>query len=139
MRDALQYPPVRCNLDQIHALADGFADAVHRFNIHLYACDILQDHVHLVPARHRENVEFICRVMKSAATRRLTALGLHPLQNHADATGRAPTPWAEGGWERYLVTPPEIVDAVAYANGNPAKHDLPPQQWDFVRPISWHH
>jgi hypothetical protein len=69
---------------------------VRRFDIRLYACDILQDHVHLVPARRRENVEFICRVMKSAATRRLTALGIHPLREYADATGRAPTPRPRG-------------------------------------------
>jgi hypothetical protein len=53
----------------------------------------------------------------------------------ADATGRAPTPWAEGGWERYLETPAEIVEAVDYADGNPRKHDLPDQKWDFVLPV----
>lgn len=137
MREALKYPPVRFNLAQIGAIGEGFADAVRRFEIRLYACDILWDHVHLVPARHNETVEFICRVMKSAATRRLTALGLHPLAKHADATGRAPTPWAEGGWERYLDTRAEIAEAVEYADGNPPKHDLSEQRWDFVVPMPW--
>ena len=108
---------------------------MNRFDIKLHACAILQDHVHLVVARHRENIEFLARVIKSAATRRLTAEGLHPLARHADPGARAPTPWAEGGWERYLNDRHAIVDAIDYVNGNPRKHDLPDQTWDFVVPI----
>jgi len=135
MRGVLKYPPVRFDAKQIDAIAAGFKDAVSRFDIRLYACAVLWDHVHIVPARHRETVEFMARVMKSAATRRLTSDGLHPLRSYADASGRAPTPWAEGGWERYLNTREEIIDAVKYVNGNPRKHNLPDQHWDFVRPI----
>ena len=135
MRSELNFPPVRFDLLQIQAIARGFADAVSRFDIRLYACAILWDHVHLIPARHRETVEFLCRVMKSAATRRLTAEGLHPLSRCADATGRAPTPWAEGGWERYLNDKQAIVDAVNYVNINPLKQNLPDQNWDFVAPL----
>lgn len=135
MRSELKYPPVRFDLEQIEQIAKGFAEAVKRFDIKLYACAIVWDHVHIVPARHRETVEFMARVMKSAATRQLTSQGIHPLAEHADASGRAPTPWAEGGWERYLNHRSEIVDAVDYVNGNPRKHDLPDQHWDFVVPI----
>ena len=91
MRRELKYPAVRFTRAQIEAVAEGFAEAVKRFGIRLYACAIVWDHVHLVPARHRETVEFMARVMKSAATRQLTSNGIHPLAAHADATGRAPT------------------------------------------------
>jgi hypothetical protein len=129
------HPPVRFSLEQIQCIARGFALAVQRFDITLYACAILWDHVHIVPQRHKEDVEFICRVMKSAATRGLTSEGLHPLAKFADETGRPRTPWAEGGWERYLNTVDEIERAVTYVTANPEKHDLPRQGWAFVKPI----
>ena len=135
MRRELKYPAVRFDLAQIEGIAAGFAEAVTRFDIRLYACAIVWDHVHIVPARHRETVEFMARMMKSAATRQLTSTGIHPLAARADATGRAPTPWADGGWERYLNDRDEIVDAVDYVNANPRKHDLPDQNWDFVVPV----
>jgi REP element-mobilizing transposase RayT len=136
MRGELDHPPVRFNTQQLQAIARGFAEAVNRFDIKLHACAIVWDHVHLVAARHRETIEFLCRVMKSAATRRLTAEGLHPLAQYAGEDGRAPTPWAEGVWERYLNHQNEIIDAVDYVNGNPRKHDLPDQHWEFVVPFS---
>lgn len=138
MRGELKYPSVRFDLAQIQEIARGFSEAMKRFDIQLYACAIVWDHVHIVPARHRETVEFMARVMKSAATRQLTAEGIHPLAEYADPTGRAPTPWAEGGWERYLNSWGEIIEAVDYVNGNPRKHDLPDQHWDFVVPVPAH-
>jgi hypothetical protein len=36
---------------------------------------------------------------------------------------------------RYLNHRPAIVDAMDYVNGNPRKHDLPDQTWDFVVPL----
>lgn len=133
MRDALKFPPVRFSREQIDCIARGFEHAIVQFNIVLFACAILWDHVHIVSQRHRETIEFVARVLKSAATRRLTEERLHPLAKHADESGRAPTPWAEGGWERYLNTEVEIVDAVDYVNRNPQKHDLPAQGWGFVK------
>src|SRR4051812_7830953 len=135
MRAALNYPAVRFSRAQIDCIARGFAAAVEQFNIVLFACALLWDHAHIVAQRHRESIEFMARVLKSVATRRLTEEGLHPLAKYADTTGRAPTPWAEGGWERYLNLNAEIVDAIDYANENPEKHDLSRQNWELVRPF----
>jgi REP element-mobilizing transposase RayT len=132
-RDSLKYPAVRFTLEQIECISRGFADAIERFGINLHACAILWDHVHIVSQRHREPIEFVARVLKSAATRQLTQDGLHPLAKFAKADGRAPTPWADGGWERYLNNPVEIGDAMRYVNGNPEKHGLAKQDWPFVR------
>lgn len=135
MRDSLKFPAVRFTREQIEYIARGFAAAVERFGIALHACAILWDHVHVVSQRHREPIEFVARVLKSAATRQLTQDGLHPLAEFADASGRTPTPWAEGGWERYLNNAVEIDDVVQYVNGNPEKHGLPRQDWPFVKPF----
>jgi len=136
MRETLKYPAVRFSENQIECISCGFSDAVARFGITVYACAILWDHVHLVAGRHRESVEFPARVLKSAATRRLTDERTHPLIRFADSSGRAPTLWADGGWERYLNSSVEIEDAVRYVNGNPTKHNLPAQKWAFVTPFS---
>jgi REP element-mobilizing transposase RayT len=135
MRASLKYPAVLFDVSQINAIGRGFAEAIERFNTILFACAILWDHVHIVCARHREPIEFVARVLKSAATRHLTNANLHPLAQFADEKGRTPTPWAEGGWERYLNYQREIVDAIGYVNGNPRKHDLDDQHWPFVKTL----
>jgi REP element-mobilizing transposase RayT len=132
MRAELKYPAVRFSQQQIDCIARGFADAMAKFQIELYACAILWDHVHIVSPRHREPIEFVARILKSAATRRLTQERLHPLANFSDPDVRPPTPWAEGGWERYLNDKAEIKDAINYVNNNPSKHNLPLQNWSFI-------
>jgi REP element-mobilizing transposase RayT len=136
MRGALQYPAVRFTRRQIECIASGFAETVEQFRIILYACAILWDHVHIVVARQNQSIESVARILKSAATRRLTSEGLHPLSRFADSSGRAPMPWAKAGWERYLDRGVEIVETSKYVNRNPEKHGLPAQQWEFVKPYS---
>ncbi len=136
MREALKFPAVRFTREQIDCIARGFADAIERFGIVLHACAIVWDHVHIVSQRHREPIEFVARVLKSAATRRLANEGLHPLARFAGADGRAPTPWAEGGWERYLNDDIGIAETSQYVNENPPKHGLPAQNWKFVTPFA---
>ena len=136
MRAALQYPPVRFNCAQIDCVGRGINDAIDKFNIVLHACAVLWDHVHIISHRHKEDIEFIARVIKSAATRQLTREGMHPLARYVDNSGRTPTPWAKGGWERYLNQPMEIRDTSDYVNNNPEKHALPRQLWPFVKPLA---
>jgi hypothetical protein len=133
MRHSLKFPAVRFTQIQIECIARGFAEAIHQFDIALHACAILWDHAHIVSRRHREPIEFVARVMKSAATKQLKRENLHPLARFAPMNGRTPTPWADGGWERYLNSQTEINDTERYVNGNPEKHDLPKQNWPFVK------
>ena len=135
MRESLKFPPVRFTLEQVECIGAGLADAVDRFGIVLHACAVVWDHVHIVSQRHREPIEFVTRVLKSAATRKLTSEGLHPLAKFAAADGRTHTPWAEGGWERYLNSDVDIIDTSQYVNGNPPKHGMPAQNWRFVTPL----
>ena len=133
MRDALLYPAVRFNQTQRDAIATGIADIIPKIDLHLLACAIMWDHVHVVTLRHREPIEEIVGYLKRAATRALTRAQVHPLAGYETSRGRIPTPWVEGGWNRYLNGWHEIVDAIGYVQANPRKCGLPPQRFGFVR------
>src|SRR5207248_6345444 len=98
-----------------------------------FACSIMVDHVHIVSLRHRQFIEQIVGFLKRAASRRFGELDLHPLKEYRNPRGRVPTPWVEGGWNRYLNDWQAIADAVHYVEQNPVKVGLPPQRWEFVR------
>jgi REP element-mobilizing transposase RayT len=132
MRATLKYPPVRFTLAQIDSIARGFAASSEQFGFVLYACAIVWDHVHIVSKRHEYPIETVARILKLHATRQLTRDGIHPLARFAQLNQSAPTPWAKGGWKRYLNDNAEIEDAVDYVNGNPRKHGLADQRWSFV-------
>ena len=131
----MKYPAVRFTLEQVDAIARGFAGAVEQFQINLYACAILWDHVHIVAERHqRATIEYLVGALKRAASRQLTAESVHPMSDYRRADGSIPTPWVEGGWNRFLNSPREIIDAIDYVNANPQKHGMKPQYWTFVQP-----
>ncbi len=135
-RDALKYPHVRLTGRQARAVAKGIAADAQSFGLAIYALAIMPDHVHLIVPAHPDwtGLQLLTR-LKSAATRRLTAEGLHPLAAHADADGQTPTPWAARGWVRFLHTPEKIVSRIVYVDRNPTEAGLPAQTWKFVTPI----
>jgi REP element-mobilizing transposase RayT len=133
MRESLLYPTVRFNQAQRDAIAIGLAEIVPKIDLRLLACAIMWDHVHLVPLRHHELIiEDIVGYLKRAATRALTHKGVHPLAEYRTTRDRIPTPWVEGGWNRYFNDWQEIVDAIGYVEGNPEKCGLAPQRFEFV-------
>lgn len=133
MRASLKFPPVSFNAVQIQSIGRGFATIIDRFEMIIYACAIMPDHVHVVFGRHDAIVEYLVGVLKRAASRQLNAEGLHPLRGYARSNGQTPSPWTDGGWVRYLNTPDEVIDAIGYVNDNPLKIRMPRQSWDFVR------
>ena len=130
----LKYPAVRFSGVQARAVGRGFARAIEDLELTVDACSIMPDHVHLVTARHRRDVEYLAGFLKRAATRQLSAEDLHPLQQYRQRNGRVPSPWADGGWEVYLNTPEDIRQRIRYVEENPAKEGLPRQKWPFVVP-----
>src|SRR5438874_786586 len=64
MRDSLLYPPVRFNDAQRKAIAHGFADIVATLALHVLACAIMFDHVHVVALRHEATIEDIVGYLK---------------------------------------------------------------------------
>jgi REP element-mobilizing transposase RayT len=135
-KKALKYPEVHFGGLQARAVGRGFAEFVTKSGLVIWACSILPDHVHLVIARYRFAVEQASNLLKGAATRRLTAEGLHPMAGLPMRGGRLPTPWGRGEWKVFLRTHADVRRAVAYVAGNPAKEGLPPQRWSFVRPFN---
>jgi len=133
MRATLKYPPVRFTLEQIKCIARGFARAIGQFQIELFACAILWDHVHIVVDRHDATIEYLVGVLKRAASRQLTSESLHPLMSCRRSDSTIPSPWVAGGWNRFLDDRSAIDGAIGYTNLNPIKHGMQPQEWEFVR------
>jgi hypothetical protein len=78
-------------------------------------------------------IEKIVGHLKTRATQQLTAEGLNPMSQFAEADGRCPSVWVQHGWNVFLNTDDEIARSIDYDNRNPTKMGLPPQHWDFVR------
>jgi hypothetical protein len=85
-----------------------------------------------VIARHERKVEKIVGHLKAAATRQLTADGLHPLADFARKDGGTPTPWAENCWKVFLDSRADIVRSVAYVDDHPEQEGKQRQHWSFV-------
>jgi REP element-mobilizing transposase RayT len=77
-KSALKRSPVHFNELQREAVVRGFADYAKRSKLQIHACAILPDHVHLVLARHRLEVESLVVHLKGAATRQMTEAQIHP-------------------------------------------------------------
>ncbi len=134
-KQALKYPAVRFTGLQAKAVGDGFGDYVRRNGV-VWACSILPEHVHLVIARHRYDIESVIEQLKAAATRRLLKEGLHPFGHLRRPDGRPPACWQRGAWSPFLRTPEEIRDRIRYVENNPLKEGKPRQRWPFVVPYT---
>jgi REP element-mobilizing transposase RayT len=135
-KQQLQYPAVRFTGLQARAVGRGFGQIVHLLSLRVYACVIMPDHVHVVLAQHpRETIESIVGFLKRAATRQLSAEGLHPLQQYGRCNGRVPTPWSTGGWRVFLYSLDDIRQRTSYVEQNPVRAHLPFQRWSFVRAL----
>ncbi|MBI1368374.1 MAG: hypothetical protein GC162_06935 [Planctomycetes bacterium] len=131
-KSALKYPPVVFDGHQARAIARGFADKTDKAGYRILAGAILPEHVHLVIARHDQNIELIVNHLKGAATRRLIEENRHPLATFARRDGRVPSPWAVGQWKVFLDQADAINRAIEYVRMNPIKEGKRAQHWDFV-------
>lgn len=129
---ALEYPAVTLDDLQRNCVARGFQNIAATVGIVVYACAIMPDHVHLVIARHDEHVETLVGFLKRAASRQLREEGLHPLAGYMNRSGRVPSPWADGGWNRFINATEQIPAAIDYVERNPEKIGLRRQHWSFV-------
>jgi REP element-mobilizing transposase RayT len=130
----LKYRPVLFTGVQAKAVGDGIGDYVRRNGLVVWACSILPDHLHLVVARYRYDVETIVEQLKGAATRRLLKEGLHPLAVYCRTDGRPPSCWGRGSRHDFLDMPSKIRQKILYAEGNPLNEGKPRQRWSFVVP-----
>ena len=134
-KDALIYPAVTLNEQHRACVARGFETIVPILQLVVYACAIMPDHVHLVTKRHLKHIEDIVGLLKRAATRQLTVEGLHPLSGFINRSNRVPSPWVDGGWNRFIDDHRQIEPAADYVERNPPRIGLPRQSWPFTSPI----
>jgi REP element-mobilizing transposase RayT len=132
---ALKYPPVRFTGVQARAIGRGFARFVEKSGVVVWACSILPDHVHLVIARHRYQIEQIVNLLKGEATRQLIREDLHPLAVFPTDTGRMPKAFARGHWKVFLDGEDGVRRSIRYVQDNPIREGRRVQRWSFVTPF----
>jgi REP element-mobilizing transposase RayT len=131
---ALKRPAVKFTGRQALAIGQGLARYVERSGLKIWACAILPDHIHLVLARHRLNVEQLAVQMKGEATACLLAQGIHPMDDSMGDQARRLKCFARGQWKVFLDTENDIRRAIRYVEANPPKEGKRPQHWEFVTP-----
>jgi REP element-mobilizing transposase RayT len=132
-KEHLKYPPVRFDEKQREAIAQGFGVACADSNYLIPACCIGYDHAHLIIERHEREITSIAGHLKSAATRALTGVGIHPLNGHIGKRGGLPTPWSEGCWKVFIDDVEQLACAIAYVDRHPLKEGMTRQDWGFCR------
>ena len=131
----LKYPPVELTGRQACSIAKGFASFCHKNRLAIWACSILPEHVHLVVARHRYDVEQVANLLKGAATRQLRLDRLDPMAAHTTSQSSPHSPWAHSEWRVFLDSEEAIRNAIRYVEENPIKEGKPRQHWSFVTPF----
>ena len=134
-KDALLYPAVTLNEAQRECVARGFEKIIAILHLVVYACAIMPDHVHFVTKRHPKHIEDLVGLLKRAATRQITDDGLHPLHGFINRSNRVPSPWVDGGWNRFIDDHRLVEPAADYVVKNPTRIGLPKQSWPFVTSI----
>ena len=129
-KTALSRPPVVFDGEQARAVAQGFADYVTRNDRKVFACAVMQDHVHLVIERCEHTIEKVAEQFKARATMFLNQEGLHPCE--VGSNGKRPTPWARGCWSVFLKTDASIQRAIEYVEQNPIVAGYKPQRYSWV-------
>jgi REP element-mobilizing transposase RayT len=131
-RETLKHPPVEWTGQQALAVAKGFAEAIRKAGMIIFACAILPNHTHFVIERHRYCNETLVRLLKSAAARELLRQRMHPFQAHRQPNGSYPSCWGAGFYQRFLNTEADIDHRIAYVENNPLKEGKRRQRWSFV-------
>jgi REP element-mobilizing transposase RayT len=134
-KESLLREPVRFTGIQARAVGEGFCKFAADWDVCIYACAILPNHVHLVVARHRMRAESLIEQFKRHATTRLLETQLHPFGKESPANGRVPTAWGAKGRHIFLDCAAAVRRCIGYANRNPVEAGLPPQRWRFVQPF----
>ncbi len=95
-KNALKRPPVLFSGPQARAVGMGMASYFAESQLPVWACAILPDHVHLVVAPPKMDVEQLVIQLKGAATKSLKDQGFHPFGAIVDKKGRAPKCFGAG-------------------------------------------
>jgi hypothetical protein len=112
-------PPERGAI--VHALGQSAA----RHRLAVYACAVLNNHVHILVGRHAMRGQDILPILKEECKTELVRLGM----------AGADHPVFSASVNCFFKSTPQLVrECVTYIQGNFAKHDLPAQVYPFVTP-----
>ena len=131
-KQALARPAVKLTGVQARAACRGFGAYAAKAGLPIWACAIMPDHVHMVTGPFRLDIEQVVVQLKAAATRRLSAEGLHPFAHLAEGDARPPKCWGRGEWSVFLESAEDIARSIRYVENNPIKDGKPRQSWSFV-------
>jgi REP element-mobilizing transposase RayT len=134
-KKALKYPAVLFDGVQARAVARGFQEFAWKVGLHVWACALLPDHIHLVVAQHRLRIEQIANLLKGAASRQLVREDIHPLRLFKTQSGRCPKAFSRGQWKVFIDSEEQLQRAIEYVNANPEKEGKRRQNWTFVEPV----
>ncbi len=119
----LKFPLLEFSPEEIDATGAAFSDAICRHRYTCYACAVMPDHVHILIRKHKHKAEQMIEILQESSRLRICDLALrgprHPV-------------WGGPGWKVFLDDPDAVRRTIGYIQGNPAKRNLPPQQWPFV-------
>ncbi|MEM6551584.1 MAG: transposase [Planctomycetota bacterium] len=131
-KSSLKREPVRLTAVQARAVGTSIGVFAGDHGLVLRAMAVMPDHVHLiVDALPGMTGRGMIVLLKSAATRGMNDAGVHPYR--VELGDRVPTPWARGGWDRFLHTESEVAGAVRCVETNPERSGLPRQAWRCLR------
>ncbi len=116
----LRRPPFFIDDQTRSLIAAAFARVVQRLQLHIPACAIMNDHVHILVLRSNYKIEYVVNQLKGGAT---------------SALNFKRTPWTKGCWKIFINDTPALYAAIEYINANPANAGLPPQSWNFLPPL----
>jgi REP element-mobilizing transposase RayT len=118
----LSRPPYSINDATRPLVGAAFGEEIDARGLKCAECAIMNDHVHIILFRSTHRIEYLVNQLKGAGTR---------------ALGETLTPWTRGGWKVFLDDTGGLAAAIKYVRANPPAAGLPPQHWDFVKPVTY--
>ena len=124
----LAHPVLWLNEEQIQAVAEAITDWIARRGLTCYACAIMPEHTHLLMRVHRMKGHAMYHDVQGFSRRWMLGRALVPAGHPV---------WSDDVCVIFKDTPNAVRVAIEYIRDNPPKHDMPPQEWGFVRAFEW--
>lgn len=120
-KEVLKYPVVWFEPSLRQRIAQAFGEVMRREKLTCFACAILNNHAHLLIRRHRIRAQAMIPLLRDRS--REAAADLIP-PNHPL--------WSLDLFVAFKDSPRAVQTAIDYIFSNYAKHNIPPETFDFV-------
>lgn len=120
-KEVLKYPVIWFDPLLRERIARALGELIRRENLTCYACAVLNNHAHLLIRRHKLRAQEMIPLLRDHSRNASHDLipPRHPL-------------WSLDPYIAYKDNPQAVQNAIDYIYSNYAKHNLPPQEFDFV-------